>query len=198
MTELTPEQQARIAAAKRLWDLPYDGVVGTLPKWFPLEDQHEFIRIRSSLLRKYLPHYILFMIQDLAGSLMLPEEVEREGLYEGIPRRLRPDVYRLLKYKKAFDLGPVEGLDLLLGEENIVGNARAGSSYLERCRRGGAKGGRARRELSEFNHSEVIRKAKLIWMTNGLRRGLAGRIKKSGCSDLSVRQINNILRSEMN
>lgn len=125
--ELTPEQQARIADVIRLKDLPYD------------------------LFLEY-PHCVLLMIQYLEGSLVLPEEVEREGYYVHIPNRMLPDVCRLLDYKRETDLGPVEGLDLLLGK-NIAGDARKAEFYhgrasLDRCRNGGVKGGKAKRELS--------------------------------------------------
>lgn len=201
MAEITPEQQARIAEVSRLKDLPYDGVAGTPPDWFPPKDRIEFLRIRSSLLRGYSGHHILLMIQhlnDMDSPLVPPEEVECEGGYVYIPRRLRPDVWRLLEYKRASDLGRDRGLDLLLGEV-IAGDARAarrGRGVLEGNRKGGAKGAATRREGAKPEHERVIRKANLMLKTNGQRRGLAGRIKKSG-DPYSTRQINNILNSEM-
>lgn len=131
--EFTPEQQARIAAAPHLCSLPYDGVVGTPPEWFPPKDRNEFLTIRSRLLLEFSARSVLLMIQYLGGSL--PEELEREGFYVSIPRLRMPDIGRLLQYKRAFDRGPVEGLDLLLGK-NIAGNERTGRRVLQGARSG--------------------------------------------------------------
>lgn len=189
--ELTPEQQGRIAAGIRLGNLPYDGVAGMPPDWFPPRDRGEFLLIRSRLLREYTPNGIRIMIQYLGWDLMPPE-----GGYVNIPIRLMPDLWRLVDYKRAVDLGPVKGLELLLGEV-LARNARAGSSYLERARRGGVKGAEHRREEVRLKHARVIQKARVLLQMRVSRRGLAGRIKKSG-SDLSERQINRILKSDMN
>jgi hypothetical protein len=133
-TELRKREEAR-----------YDGIMGKLSNWLPENFHREFEAIRNKLLATYRHRDLLDYIAEMrrewgmqgnrdAGELAELVELdgalqERElGLSHGgmlsgtfcprTPAPIRRDVSRLAQFQEAVELGPENGLAVLLGDEH--------------------------------------------------------------------------------
>ncbi len=176
-----------------------DALIGDIPGWLPAQFRSQVgigrFRVLFDLARGH------YSIADFERALSRESRQKVIGdnviVSLRLPRnpylRSRTDELQLFRdLRRARDRGAEQGLKVLLGTA-LAGDARVGRLQRDRGKEGGKVSGQRRRANSA--RVAVVRAARL-WLTSGnTRRGMAAQLRTSGVN-LSIRQINRILREE--
>ncbi|QSA98612.1 hypothetical protein [Methylococcus sp. EFPC2] len=123
MNDLRKALTEALSAAKAAGDRPYDGILGTLPDWFPSAAVHEFQTLRADLLADgYSPDelrgYLADMVEIQEQAISSPDE---NGYFRpATPVDIWGKVSTLATFFRAAQMEMKAGLALIIGKDSAA------------------------------------------------------------------------------
>jgi hypothetical protein len=110
--------------------LPFNGLMGAMPEWVPQPFKDEFRRTRNSLLNNHSENQIIKWINEYKMMVNAPYGVSTPNISYEIS--LQNQIERLFILSHAVQLGEIEGLRFLAGDEAVIG-AKSKNGYKARA-----------------------------------------------------------------
>ena len=102
--------------------VPFNGVLGSPPKWFPEIHAKEFTRLRDQILNTPFYEKKITHEQVVAWMDEWRDMHQQDGVIShSVPIELQEIIRKLSQYRHAVSLGGIEGLRLLGGEKAVMG-----------------------------------------------------------------------------
>src|SRR5450830_392532 len=111
--------------------VPFNGVLGSPPEWFPEIHAKEFTRLRDQILNtpfyeRKITHEQVIAWMDEWRDLHLP----KGDISHSVPVELQEIIGKLSQYRYAVSLDEMEGLNLLGGEYAVMGKRKSISTSI--------------------------------------------------------------------
>lgn len=124
---MTNEELRKYFISRGMWSdqsesrfrLPYDGLLGMVPEWFPEQYKMDFWVVRENLLN-FEGEYTLDKLREFINTLCRIQQAGESGYYP-LPKKIISHITTLTHYQFCAELEDIEvGLNILGGKDAVI------------------------------------------------------------------------------